>query len=71
VIEDLLALFQPLPGVDVLCAEPTVEADVAVVLEDGIVAGFDDSGIFRSIGKLAVGRSNIFSVNSVSLTEGC
>jgi len=54
VIEDLLALFQPFPGVDVLGTEPTVEADVAVVLEDGIVAGFDNSGIFRSIGKLAV-----------------
>ena len=53
-IEDLLALFQPFAGVDVLGTESAVEADVAVVLEDSIVAGGDDSGSLRSIGKLAV-----------------
>ena len=67
VIEDLLALFQPFPGVDVLGTEPTVEADVAVVLEDGIVAGVDDSGIFRSIGKLAVVGSQLRTDGEVTL----
>ena len=54
VIEDLLALLQPFATVYVLGAKSSVESYVAVILEDGVVARFDDSGIFRRIGKLAV-----------------
>lgn len=54
VVEDLLALFQAFAAVDVLRAEATVEAHVAVVLEDGVVAGLDHSGVFGGAGQLAV-----------------
>ena len=39
---------------NVLRAESAVEAYVAVILKDGVVAGFDDSCVLRSIGELAV-----------------
>ena len=53
VVEDLFALLQSLAAVDVLGAESAVEAHVAVVLEDGVVAGLGDSGSLRGIGELA------------------
>ena len=54
VIEDLLALLQAFAGMNVLCSEATVEAHVAVVLEDGIVARLDHTSAFGRIRQLRV-----------------
>ena len=39
---------------DVLRAKAAVEAQVAVILKDRVIAGLDDPGIFRGVGQLAV-----------------
>jgi len=57
VVEDLFALLQTFAAVDVLCAESPVETHVAVVLENGVIARLDDSGILRGIGELAIVRA--------------
>lgn len=57
VVEDLLALFQSLATMDVLGSKSAIETHVTVVLENGVVARFNDSGILRGIGKLAVVRA--------------
>ena len=45
VIKDLLAFLKPLAAVDVLSIQPAIEAHVTVILENGVVAGFDDTCI--------------------------
>ena len=67
VVEDLLALFQSLAAVDVLRTQSTVEAHVAVVLENGVIAGLDDTSPFRRIGKLAVVGAEIGSDREAAL----
>ena len=67
VVEDLFALFQILVAVNVLGSEAAIETHVTVVLEDGVVARFDDSGIFSGIGKLAVVRAQLGADDEATL----
>ena len=39
---------------DILGAKATIEPNVNVVLENGVITRFDDARAFRSIGQLAV-----------------
>ena len=54
VVEDLLALLEPLASVDVLGGESAVKPGIAVVLEDGVIDGLHDAGLFGGVGQLDV-----------------
>ena len=53
-IEDLLAFFQAFLAMNARLIQAVVEAPVAVVLENGVVDGFDDPGALGNIGQLGV-----------------
>ena len=53
-VEDLLTFFQAFLPMNAGLVQAVVEAPVAVVLENGIVDGFDNPGALGSIGQLGV-----------------
>ena len=61
VIQNLLALFQAFPAVNVFLSQPAIKAHVTVILKNGVVYGFDDTRILGRIGQLGVMAANLFS----------
>jgi hypothetical protein len=61
VIQNLLALFQAFPAVNVFLFQPAIKPHVSVILKDGVVYGFDDARILGRIGQLNVMAPNLFS----------
>ena len=53
---------------DVLCPEASVESLVTVVLENGVVAGFDDSRVSGGFGELGVVLSQVRADGEVYLS---
>ena len=54
VVEYLLVLLQGFALMDCLSIQATVEAHIAVVLEDGVVDRFNDTGVFCGVCELRV-----------------
>ena len=71
VIQDLFAGLQPLSSVDVLRRQPTIQALITVVLEDGIVARLNYARAARRIGKLDVVRPHLFAQPQSSVLLDC
>ena len=61
VIQNLLALFQAFPPVNVSLFQPTIKPHISVILKDGVVYGFDNAGALGRVGQLNVMTSDLFT----------
>ena len=71
VIEDFLVLLQALALVDFLDAKPSVQTLIAVILEDGVIPRFNDTGPSRRVGKLDVVRPHLLTQPQAPLRFIC
>ena len=67
VIQNLLALFQAFPPVNVLLFQPAIKPHISVILKDGVVYGFDNAGALGRVSQLNVMTSNLFTQQNPTL----